>query len=63
MSRTKCTVEKISCSSFVTTEKKPFKFLSYAGILIWLTRTYTDGKKEKALLEITLYPGYMTDGL
>ena len=62
MSRTKCTVEKISCSSFVTTEKKPFKFLSYAGILIWLTRTYTDGKKERALLEITLYPGYMTDG-
>lgn len=62
MSRTKCTVEKIACSPFVTTEKRPFKFLGYASILIWLTRTYTDGKKEKALLEITLYPGYMTDG-
>lgn len=62
MSRTKCTVEKIACSPFVTTEKRPFKFLGYASILIWLTRTYTDGKKEKALLEITLYRGYMTDG-
>lgn len=62
MSRTKCTVEKIACSPFVTTEKRPFKFLGYANILIWLTRTYTDGKQEKALLEITLYPGYMTDG-
>ena len=60
--RTKCTVEKVSVSSFETTEKRPFKFLEYASILIWLTRTYTDGRNEKALLEITLYPGYMTDG-
>lgn len=62
MSRTKCTVEKIACSPFVTTEKRPFKFLAFASILVWLTRTYTNGKKEKALLEITLHPGYMTDG-
>lgn len=62
MSRTKCTVEKIACSPFVTTDKRPFKFLGYASILIWLTRTYTDGRKEKALLEITLHPGYTTDG-
>ena len=62
MSRTKCTVEKIACSPFVTTEKRPFKFLAYASIVLWITRTYTDGKKEKALLKITLCPGFMTDG-
>ena len=62
MSRTKCTVEKIACSPFATTEKRPFKFLAFASILVWLTRTYTNCKKEKALLEITLHPGYKTDG-
>lgn len=62
MSRTKCTVEKVSCTPFVTTEKRPFKFLAYAGIALWITRTYTDGKKEKVLLKITLCPGFMTDG-
>lgn len=60
--RTKCTVEKVAVSSFETTEKRPFKFLFYASILLWITRTYTDGKKEKARLEICIYPSYMTDG-
>lgn len=60
--RTKCVVNKIKVSQFVTTNKHPFEFLTTSNIAIWLTRTYTDGKKEKALLEITLYPGYMTDG-
>lgn len=60
--RTKCTVEKVVVSPFITTEKRPFEFLHRANILIWLTRTYKDGKKEKALLEIVLKPKYKTDG-
>lgn len=60
--RTKCTVEKVVVSPFITTEKRPFEFLHRANILVWLTRTYKDGKKEKALLEIVLKPKYKTDG-
>lgn len=60
--RTKCTVEKVAVSPFVTNESRPFKFLSFASILIWLTRTYTDGKIEKAKLSIRIFPSFMTDG-
>ena len=60
--RTKCTVEKVVVSPFITTEKLPFEFLHRANVLVWLTRTYKDGKKEKALLEIVLEPKYKTDG-
>ena len=60
--RTKCTVTKVACTPFFTTEKRPFEFLSYAQILLWVTRTYTDGKIEKWLLDITLSPKFKTDG-
>ena len=44
--RTKCTVEKVVVSPFITTEKRPFEFLHRANVLVWLTRTYKDGKKH-----------------
>lgn len=60
--RTKLTVEKVAVSGFNVTKKRPYKFLGYASILIWVTRTYSDKRTEKALLKITICPGYMTDG-
>lgn len=60
--RTKCTVEKVLATPFIVTDKQPFEFYSFAKISVWLTRTYKDGKTEKALLEIELLPGYKTDG-
>ena len=60
--RTKCTVEKVLVTPFIVTDKRPFEFYGYARILVWLTRTYKDGKTERALLEIELFPGYKTDG-
>ena len=60
--RTKCTVEKVVVTPFIVTDKRPFEFYGYARILVWLTRTYRDGKTEKELLEIELFPGYKTDG-
>lgn len=62
MARTKCTVEKVSCTPFITTEARPFEFLMDAIILVWVTRTFTDGRKEKALLTIKIRKGYRTDG-
>jgi hypothetical protein len=47
---------------FVTTEKRPFEFCGKAIIDIWLTRTFTNGKKERAKLVIEIYPHFMTDG-
>jgi hypothetical protein len=47
---------------FVTTEKRPFEFCGKSIIDIWLTRTFTDGKKERAKLVIEIYPHFMTDG-
>lgn len=60
--RTKCTVEKVFVQPFFTTGKRPFRFLAQAEISIWLTRTFKDGKTERAILEILLKPKYMTDG-
>ena len=60
--RTKCSVKRVTVSSFSTTEGRPFEFLSYAQILVWLERTYKDGRVERALLEVELLPGYKTDG-
>ena len=60
--RTKCSVKRVTVSPFFTTEKRPFRFLSYARILVWLERTYKDGRVERALLEVELLPGYKTDG-
>lgn len=60
--RTKCTVESYTVTPFVTTENRPFEFCGNAIIDIWLTRTFTDGKKERAKLEIKIYPHFMTDG-
>ena len=60
--RTKCRVEKVVVTPFITTMDRPFEFLGYARILVWLERTYKDGKVEKALLEVELLPGYKTDG-
>lgn len=62
MARTKCTVTKVSCTPFITTESRPFEFLNQAIILVWLTRTYSDGRVEKALLKVCLFAGYKTDG-
>lgn len=41
---------------------RPYRLDSPASIRIWLTRTYSDGREEKALLEILLGAGFMTDG-
>ena len=60
--RTKCTVEKVAVSPFVTTESRPFKFLAFASIVLWITRTYSDGKTERARLEIRIKPSFITDG-
>lgn len=60
--RTKLTVEKVAVSGFSVTKERPYKFLGYASILIWVTRTYSDKRTERALLKITICPGYMTDG-
>ena len=60
--RTKCTVEKVAVSPFMTTGRRPFKFRVSASIVLWITRTYSDGKTEKARLDIRLMPSYMTDG-
>lgn len=62
--RTKISVEKFAVSPFVLKDdsKRPFEFLGYATISIWLKRTYTDGRVERAKLVITICPGYMTDG-
>lgn len=60
--RTRCRVEKVVVTPFLTTMDRPFEFLGYAGILVWLERTYKDGKVERALLEIKLFQGYKTDG-
>lgn len=60
--RTKCRVEKVVVTPFITTMDRPFEFLGYARILVWLERTYKDGKVEKALLEVELFPNYKTDG-
>lgn len=62
MARTKCTVTKVSCTPFITTEARPFEFLMDATILVWVTRTFTDGRKEKALLTIKIRKGCKTDG-
>lgn len=60
--RTRCRVEKVVVTPFFTTESRPFKFLGYARILVWVERTYKDGRVEKALLEVELLPNYKTDG-
>ena len=60
--RTRCSVKRVTVSPFFTTEKRPFKFLGYARILVWVERTYKDGRVERALLEVELLPGYKTDG-
>lgn len=60
--RTKCTVEKVAVSPFVTTESRPFKFLAFASIVLWIARTYSDGKTERAQLEILIKPSFITDG-
>lgn len=62
MARTKCTVTKVSCTPFITTESRPFEFLNSAIILVWLTRTYSDGRVESALLKVCLSAGCKTDG-
>ena len=41
---------------------RPYRLDSPASIRIWLTRTYSDRREEKALLEILLGAGFMTDG-
>ena len=60
--RTKCSVKRVTVSPFSTTGGRPFEFLDYARILVWLERTYKDGRVERALLEVELLPGYKTDG-
>lgn len=62
MKRTKCTVEKFDVTPFETTKERPFGFLEPAKITIWVTRTFTDGRQVKALLEIFILRGFYTDG-
>ena len=60
--RTNCTVRKVEASPFIVTEKRPYEFMAHAMVLVKLDRDYTDGKVEKAILEVRLQPGYTTDG-
>ena len=59
---TACTVERYECSRFSVSGDRPYRLNSPASIRIWLTRTHSDGREEKALLEILLGAGFMTDG-
>lgn len=60
--RTRCTVERVQSTPFIVSGHRPYDFLSSADICIWLTRTYTDGRKEKACLRLHIRKGYRTDG-
>lgn len=60
--RTRCTVERVQATPFIVTGKRPFDFLENADIDIWLTRTFSDGRQERALLRIHLLRKYRTDG-
>lgn len=62
MKRTKCTVEKVAVSPLIVKGSEPYELLAFARIVVWLTRTYTDGRNEQALLELELHPKYKTDG-
>ena len=60
--RTKCTVESFFTTPFFTTEKRPFEFIGDSVINIFITRIFSNGKKERAKLVIKIYPHFMTDG-
>lgn len=60
--RTRCTVNRVFTTPFFTTRNRPFKFLSPAIIMVWLTRAYSDGRVEKALLQFSIKDGLITDG-
>lgn len=60
--RTRCTVERVECSPLLVTGDRPYSLQSPASIMVWLTRTYTDGRTERAMLEICLQEGFRTDG-
>ena len=60
--RTACTVERYECSRFSVSGDRPYRLDSPAYIRIWLTRTYSDRREAKGLLEILLGAGFMTDG-
>ena len=60
--RTRCTVERVECSPLPVTGDRPYSLQSPASIMVWLTRTYTDGRAERAMLEICLQEGFRTDG-
>lgn len=60
--RISCTVERVECSPLLVTGDRPYSLQSPASIMVWLTRTYTDGRTERAMLEICLQEGFRTDG-
>lgn len=62
MARTRCTVERATFTPFIVDGHRPYDFLADAEISIWLTRTYTDGTRERACLRLHIKRGYMTDG-
>ena len=60
--RTRCTVTSVAASTMHVEGHRPYRFLEPASILVWVTRTFTDGRVQHALLHIVIGIGYMTDG-
>ena len=60
--RTRCTVTSVAASTMHVEGSRPYRFLEPASILVWVTRTFTDGRVQNALLHIVIGIGYITDG-
>lgn len=60
--RTKCSVKQVTVLPFNVSGSGPYKFEDRSAVLVWLVRTYSDGRKERALLTVTFLPCFMTDG-
>lgn len=60
--RTRCTVTSVAASTMHVAGHRPYRFLEPASILVWVTRTFTDGRVQHALLHIVIGIGYITDG-
>lgn len=62
MSRNKCTVKRCTVLPFDVSGSRPFKFNRQSTVLMWVVRTYKDGRTERLLITASIRPGFMTDG-
>lgn len=60
--RNKCTVKRVTVLPFSVSKTRPFVFKERSSILVWITRTYADGKKENSLLTVEIRPMFTSDG-